>query len=203
MLCHSSMSVSSAPSIESELVLKKCWWFHVLRKAWFTTGLSLYFSSSLCFSVCIRNSSTEGKRSCGRRGGWQYLMYTLQTVGDLLWVSKGKRDHPQHQTCLLHCTATVPWNCTKEGALGSTCWAPLPLSSPAPQKQVGDHSHKATESQWLQHGGGESRGAQGLGMSCVKTEFARWHFSKKRVLYNSKRRGKRNILLPLTPSKQG
>lgn len=103
MLCHSSMSVCSAPSIESELVLKKCWWFHVLRKAWFTTGLSLYFSSSLCFSVCIRNSSTEGKRSCGRKGGWQYLMYTLQTVGDCFGSARERET--THSTRPASCTA--------------------------------------------------------------------------------------------------
>lgn len=87
-----------------------------------------------------------------------------------------------------------------EGALGSSCWAPPPPASPAPQTQVGNHSHKGTKSQWLQHAGQHSRAAQGLSRFCVKTQFARWH--ENHVLFNSKRRGERKILLPLTSSIQ-
>lgn len=167
----------------------------------FITGLSLYFSSCLCFSVCIRNSSAEVKKSCAGRGDWQRLTHTLQTVRDSLEVGKGKAmgDHPQHPTCLLHCTATVTWNFTMERALLSTT-AP---SITCPSEMSGKSFTQRQKAPVAAMCGKRDQSSTRAGQVSCKGSLPGVICPENHVLHNSKRRGKRKILLPLTPSKQG
>lgn len=154
--------------------------------------------------MCIRNNSTEVKKSCGRRltvfnvHGAESKRLALDQQGKGLW----KTTHIT-EPCLLQFTVTEIKVHNEKGPWRTPAMHHSPPDVTCPSvttvKSLRQRQKVLVITVWGRREQGITRADQVLHKG---RKFARWHLPRKACFMQQKRRGKRKTLLPLTPSKQ-